>query len=82
MVVVAAGLSVIFPNSLTAIAEFFGVDRGTDLLLYFMVVAFMLVVVILFRRISELEQRHVSLVRRIALAETAREDESGVEDGT
>lgn len=68
-VVVAAGLSVIFPDALTAIANSVGVQRGTDLLLYVLVVAFMLVVVLLFRRIGELEQRYVRLVRQLALDE-------------
>jgi hypothetical protein len=73
-VVAAAALSVLFPDSLTAIAQAVGVNRGSDLLLYVLVVAFMLVVVILFRRLGELEQRHIDLVRRLAMDEAAREE--------
>lgn len=73
-VVAAAALSVLFPNALTTIAQALGVDRGTDLLLYVLVVAFMLVVVIMFRRIAELEQKYVRLGRRMALNEAERAD--------
>lgn len=69
LLIVAAALSVLFPNALTALAHAVGVHRGTDLLLYALVVTFMLVVVILFRRIAELEQRIVSLVRALAILE-------------
>ena len=73
VLILAAGLSVVFPNSLTAIAQAVGVNRGADLLLYVLVVVFMLVAVILFRRVGELEQRYVDLVRRIAVDEASRE---------
>lgn len=81
VVVVLAALSVLFPNALTAVAHIVGVDRGTDLLLYILVVAFMLVVVILFRRLAELEQRYVQLVRTVALdqAYTSKADHNVVQ---
>ena len=84
-VIVAAALSVLFPDSLTSIANVVGVGRGTDLLLYVLVVAFMLVVVILFRRTSELEQRYTELVRKIAIDEARRDEErraDGLRDGS
>ena len=43
LVVLAAGLSVMFPDALTTVAQFVGVGRGADLLLYVLVVTFMLV---------------------------------------
>jgi small membrane protein len=72
VVIVTAALSVLFPNSLTTVAQAIGVNRGSDLLLYVLVVAFMLVVVILFRRIGELEQRYIDLVRQLAIDEASR----------
>jgi hypothetical protein len=75
MVILAAALSVLFPNSLTTIAQSIGVNRGSDLLLYVLVVVFLLVVVILFRRVGELEQRYVDLVRRVAIDEAAKAEE-------
>lgn len=75
IVVVAAALSVLFPDALTTIANGVGVDRGADLLLYALVVTFLLVVVILFRRVTELEQRIVTLVRAVAIEQTTASDE-------
>jgi hypothetical protein len=75
VVILAAALSVLFPDSLTTIAQSIGVNRGSDLLLYVLVVVFMLVVVILFRRVGELEQRYVDLVRRVAIDEAAKFEE-------
>jgi hypothetical protein len=75
VVILAAALSVLFPDSLTTIAQSIGVNRGSDLLLYVLVVVFLLVVVILFRRVGELEQRYVDLVRRVAIDEAAKFEE-------
>lgn len=67
LVAVAAGLSVVFPDALTTVARFFGVGRGADLLLYVLVVTFMLVSVVLFRRLNELERRYTQLARAVAV---------------
>ena len=67
LVVVAAGLSVRFPDLLTSLAQLVGVGRGADLLLYVLVVTFMLVSVVLFRRLNELERRYTQLARTIAV---------------
>lgn len=68
VVVVAAVLSILFPDSLTKAAELVGVGRGADLLLYVLVVTFMLVSVVLFRRIAELERRYTQLARSVAVS--------------
>lgn len=68
-VVVCAGLSIIFPNALTQVANLIGVGRGADLLLYVLVVTFMLVSVVLFRRLAQLERRFTQLARQVAVAE-------------
>jgi small membrane protein len=64
---VAAALSIAFPDILTRVAKLVGVGRGADLLLYLLVVAFMLVTVILFRRLSDLERKYVVLARTLAI---------------
>ena len=46
-----------------------GVGRGADLVLYTLVVTFMLVSVVLFRRVGELERRFTTLARAMALSE-------------
>src|SRR5262245_12408646 len=63
----AAALAVVFPDGLTTIAHKVGVGRGADLVLYVLAVTFMLVSVILFRRISDLERRYVVLSRALAI---------------
>lgn len=67
LVVLAAGLSVLFPDLLTRVAGLLGVGRGADLLLYVLVVTFMLVSVVLFRRITQLERRYTELARLVAV---------------
>lgn len=69
LVVLAAGLSVMFPEALTRVANLVGIGRGADLLLYVLVVTFLLVSVVLFRRVGELERRYTQLARRLAVHE-------------
>jgi hypothetical protein len=67
VVLIAAAFTVVFPDILTRLANQVGVGRGTDLVLYVMAVTFMLVSVVLFRRISELERRYTQLARALAV---------------
>ena len=62
-------MSVIFPDVLTWVANQLGVGRGADLLLYLLMVAFMLVSVVLFRRLADLERKYVMLARALAIRE-------------
>ncbi|HEX3930715.1 MAG TPA: DUF2304 domain-containing protein [Nocardioides sp.] len=63
----AAVVVVLYPNSLTWVANRLGVGRGADLLLYIVTVSFMLISVVLFRRLADLERRYVDLARAQAL---------------
>lgn len=75
--VLAAILSVLFPQWLSWVANLIGVGRGTDLLLYALVVVFLAFVYSQYRR-NVASQRQVTLLaRRIALLE-ARADEQAV----
>lgn len=79
--VLAAGVvSVLNPDLVTRLANFLGVGRGTDLVLYVFVVAFLFTTVSLYQRLRSIEERHAKLVRRIAL-ETAA-SESPAQDST
>lgn len=64
-----AALSVLFPALWTKVAHSVGVGRGTDLILYALVLAFFGFVATTFRRQRESEQRYTQLARKIALAE-------------
>lgn len=66
--VLAAG-SVLLPDAWNEVAAFMGVGRGTDLLLYGLIVLFFASMVTSYRRFRELETMHTILARRIALDE-------------
>ena len=76
-ILVAAGLSILFPDILTRLAKLVGVGRGTDLLLYILVVTFLLVSVILFRRLDALERKYVVLARLLAIKDATSSDPEG-----
>ena len=65
--VVFAIVAIAFPSVMTAIAHRLGVGRGTDLLLYAMVVAFLAQILSSFRRNGARERQITHLARRIAL---------------
>jgi hypothetical protein len=75
-ILVAAALSIVFPDILTRLAKVVGVGRGTDLLLYILVVTFLFVSVILFRRLDALERKYVRLARLIAIRDATDPDEA------
>lgn len=70
VLVLGLGLvAILFPAAVTWLANRVGVGRGTDLLLYVLVIAFLFVSVALYQRLSDLEARYVALARRLAIAE-------------
>ena len=69
--VVFAAASVIFPEIWNAMANMLGVGRGTDLLLYTLLVACLLYVASSYLRFRDLEAKVTLLARRIALDEAA-----------
>jgi len=73
----AAILAIIFPSALTAIANFFGIGRGTDLLLYISIVMMLLFAVSMVRAKARSDARVTELARAVALMEArVREDRS------
>jgi small membrane protein len=73
MVVVGGIFAVLFPEAVTAVANAVGVGRGTDLVLYVLVMVFLFTSVSLYQRISTLDEQITQLTRHLALL-TARED--------
>lgn len=59
--------AVLRPDDLTVVANWVGVSRGTDLLLYVLVVAFMFTTLSSYIRFREQELRYARLARAIAL---------------
>ncbi|GAA2177138.1 DUF2304 domain-containing protein [Leucobacter tardus] len=67
--VIAAVLAIIFPDALTTIANFVGVGRGADLLLYILVVMVLLFAVATVRAKARSDARVTDLARAVALLE-------------
>lgn len=66
---VTAVLSIFFPSILTHMAQFVGVGRGTDLVLYAFIVAFLVFMSTTHQRFRQTESAITKLSRRIALDE-------------
>jgi hypothetical protein len=60
-------LAVLLPAEVSRLAQFFGVGRGTDLVLYGLVVAFAFATINTYLRFKELELRYARLARAIAI---------------
>lgn len=65
--IVAAVWAVLRPDDLTVLANWLGVDRGTDLLLYVVVIAFLFTTMSTWIRFREQELRYARLARAVAL---------------
>ena len=72
-----AAISILFPDVWTSIAKFVGIGRGTDLVLYALVVAFLSFTVTTYLRFRDLETNYTRLARRIALSEATRPAAAG-----
>jgi len=79
--VLAAVLSILFPQWLSWVAALIGVGRGTDLLLYALVVTFLVFVYTQYRRNMVLQRELTLLARKIALVEAAQQDDQPSESG-
>ncbi|WP_082544213.1 DUF2304 domain-containing protein [Sanguibacter sp. Leaf3] len=71
--VVAAVFSIIFPEWLSRAANAVGVGRGTDLLLYGLVIAFLSYISTSHRRMNLMSRRITLLTRELTLAEARGE---------
>jgi len=67
-----AAVSILFPDVWSRLARLVGVGRGTDLVLYALVVAFLSFTVTTYLRFRDLETNYTRLARRIALSEAPR----------
>ncbi len=62
---------VLFPGRTTAIANIIGVDRGTDLVLYMFIMLFIFASILMYSKITMLEERQVELVRMLAIRDAS-----------
>jgi len=74
--VVAAVYAIVRPDDTTVLANWLGVDRGSDLLGYALIVAFLFTTLSTYMRFKDLELKYARLARAIAL-DGARTPEDG-----
>ena len=72
-----AVVSILFPSVWNGIARLVGVGRGTDMVLYALVVAFLSFTVTTYMRFRDFETRYTKLARRLALDEAQRDYPGG-----
>lgn len=65
--VLAAIYAILRPDDTTVVANWLGVDRGTDLLSYALMIAFVFTTLSTYLRFKELELRYARLARAVAL---------------
>lgn len=75
-----AVLAILFPQVLTRVASFFGVGRGTDLLLYFFVLMTLWFAVATIRAKARSDARVTDLARAVALMEARADDSTDPKD--
>lgn len=80
--VVAAVLAVLFPQWLSWLAQLIGVGRGTDLLLYALVVVFLAFVYTQYRSNLAMQRKITQLTRKIALLDATQTEQSQEESTT
>ena len=80
--VLAAILSVLFPQWLSWFANLIGVGRGTDLLLYALVVVFLAFIYSQYRRNTAQQRQITMLARRSALLEARITDQENTAPDT
>lgn len=73
---IAAIYAIVRPDDTTVVANWLGVDRGTDLLEYALIVAFLFTTISAYMRFKDLELRYAQLARAVAL-DGARAPEDG-----
>jgi small membrane protein len=78
----AAIYAVLRPNDTTVVANWVGVDRGTDLMVYALVIAFAFTTLSAYMRFKDLELRYARLARAIALEGARRPDQTQHPDHT
>jgi hypothetical protein len=66
--VLAGVYAVLRPDDTTVLARWLGVARGTDLMLYVLIIAFIFTTLSTYMRFKDLELRYAQLARAIALA--------------
>ena len=65
--VLAAIYAIVRPDDTTVVANWLGVDRGTDLLEYALIIAFLFTTMSTYMRFKDLELKYAQLARAVAI---------------
>ena len=76
LLIVAAIWAILRPDDVTMLANWLGVDRGTDLMLYVLIVAFFFTTISTWTRFREQELRYARLARAVALQNAEAPDQT------
>lgn len=76
VLMLAAIWAILRPDDVTVLANWLGVDRGTDLMLYVLIIAFFFTTLSTWTRFREQELRYARLARAVAL-QNAQAPEQG-----
>ena len=71
---VAAGVAIAVPNIVQRVAEWLGIGRGADVVLYLFVLAFLWVSFFFYSRCLRLEREITELTRHIAIRDATRNE--------
>ena len=72
LMIVAAIWAIARPDDVTVVANWLGVDRGTDLMEYVLIIAFAFTTLSTYMRFKDIELKYTRLARAVAL-QNARE---------
>ncbi|MCD2423453.1 DUF2304 domain-containing protein [Niabella pedocola] len=67
---------IVFPDELTGLAHLVGVNRGVDLLFYFTFLFLFLTIIVLYKKIRDLQKKITKLIRNDAVGNAQRLSET------
>ena len=80
ILIFASGIvAVALPEMTNKVANFVGVGRGADLLLYLMVVIFYFTFIIIYRKIEDIKERQTDIIRQITLQNAIKNNEEEID---
>ena len=74
--VIAGIYAVLRPDDTTVVANWLGVDRGADLMMYVLVIVFVFTTLSAYMRFKDLELKYARLARAVALQTARAPDQS------
>jgi hypothetical protein len=80
MLAIIGILMVMMPDLTTALAQFLGVGRGADLIMYFSLIGIFFILLLLYSRLREMDAAITTLVRCLAINQAHEPGETNLSD--